>query len=84
MTSALLTRLTRQLASKGIKNAKGLAEGLLEKRGQLKDGKLTKAGEARQALGNAGRAKDRQAKYSGGKPSDYKYNSKTNQAIKKK
>lgn len=60
-----------------------MANGLLEKRGQLKDGKLTALGKERQALGNDGRAKDRAVKANGGKPSDYKYNSKTNQATKK-
>jgi hypothetical protein len=33
-------------------------------------------------MGNAGRAKDRAAKASGGKASDFKYNPKTNQATK--
>lgn len=81
--SKLQERLTRQLAARGVKGAKNVADGLLEKRGQLKDGKLTAEGRARQALGNDGRAKDRAAKASGGKPSDYKYNSKTNRATKK-
>jgi hypothetical protein len=81
----LLTRLTRQLASKGNKNAKGMAIAILKKNGQLNDnGELTAVGKKRQALGKAGRAKDRAAKYSGGKASEYKYNSKTNRATKKK
>jgi len=84
MTSKLQTRLTRQLASKGMKNAKGMADTLLEKQGSLKDGKLTAHGKERQALGNAGRAKEREARYSGNKPSDYTYNPKTNAATKKK
>lgn len=82
--SKLQTRLTRQLASRGVKGAKGMADALLEKRGQLKDGKLTPEGKKRQAMGNDGRAKDRAAKANGGKPSDYKYNPKTNRATKKK
>lgn len=81
---AILERLTRQLASKGNKNARSMAAALLTKNGQMKDGKLTAKGKRRQALGAAGRAKDRAAKYNGGKPSDYKYSPKTNRATKKK
>ena len=81
---ALLTRLTRQLASKGVKGAAGMAAALLKKRGHLSaSGKLTASGKKRQSLGNAGRAKDRAAKYSGGKSSNYTYNPKTNRAKKK-
>lgn len=81
---ALLSRLTRQLSSKGVKGAKGMAIALLKKRGQLKDdGQLTAKGKKRQSLGAGGRAKARAAKYSGNKSSDYKYNSKTNRATKK-
>lgn len=83
MTNRLLTRLTNQLRSRGVNNARGMAESLLEQRGHLKDGKLTKAGEKRQALGNEGRAKDRAVKYGGGKTSDYKYDPKTNRTRKK-
>ena len=79
----LLNRLTSQLAAKGVKGAKGMAAALLQKRGQLKGGKLTSKGKARQALGAAGRAKDRAAKKGGRKTSDYKYNSKTNMATLK-
>lgn len=60
-----------------------MAIGLLEKRGQMKNGKLTTLGKKRQALGRDGRANDRAAKYNGGKPSDYKYNPKTNISTKK-
>lgn len=83
---ALETRLTRQLASRGVKDAKGMAVALLTKRGDMKDGKLTAKGKERQALGNDGRAKDREAKYSGGKhkAGDYKYDAKTNLATLKK
>jgi hypothetical protein len=81
----LVERLTRQLASSGRSNAKGMAIGLLKKRGHMDDsGNLTEEGKKRQALGNAGRAKDRAAKYGGGKPSDYTYNPKTNGTRKKK
>lgn len=80
---ALLSRLSRQLAARGVKGAKAMAAALLNKRGQMKGGKLTSKGKKRQALGNAGRAKARAAKYSGGKSTDYKYNKKTNRATKK-
>ena len=81
--SKLQTRLTRQLASRGVKGAKAVADKLLSQRGHLKGGKLTSAGKARQALGNAGRAQDRAVKAGGGKPSSYKYNAKTNKATKR-
>lgn len=82
--SKLLSRLTRQLASRGVKGAKGMAAALLKKRGQMgSDDKLTSEGKKRQSLGNAGRAKDRAVKAGGGKPSDYKYNPKTNRTKKK-
>ena len=84
MTSALQTRLARQLAAHVVKGAVNMANGLLEKRGQLKDGKLTALGKERQALGNDGRAKDRAVKATGGKPSDYVYTAKTNSTKKKK
>ena len=81
---SIVTRLTRQLASKGIKGAKNMAVGLLKKYGEVgSKGKLTAKGKKRQALGAAGRAKSRSAKYNGGKSSDYKYNPKTNRATKK-
>jgi hypothetical protein len=83
--SKLPERLKRQLASRGVKNAKGVAESLLKKRGHMDaDGNLTEAGKKRQSLGNDGRAKDRAAKRSGGSPKDYTYNAKTNRAKKKK
>ena len=80
--SALQNRLTQQLASRGVEGASSMADRLLAKRGHLAKGKLTKAGLARQKLGNAGRAKDRAAKRSNNKPSDYKYNPRTNRATK--
>jgi hypothetical protein len=77
----LLERLKRQLASRGVKGAAGMATALLKKRGHLNaKGELTAEGKKRQKLGNAGRAKDRAAKLSGKKSSDYKYNPKTNRA----
>lgn len=81
----LLTRLARQLASRGVKGAKGMAAALLKKRGQMTSaGKLTSKGKKRQAMGNDGRAKDRAAKSSGRSAKDYNYNSKTNRATLKK
>lgn len=81
---SIVTRLTRQLASKGIKGAHNMAMGLLKKYGSVSaSGKLTAKGKKRQAMGASGRAKDRAAKANGGKASDYKYNPKTNRAKKK-
>lgn len=84
--SKLETRLTRQLASKGVNDAKGTAIGLLKSRGQMDaSGALTAEGKQRQALGADGRAKDRAAKASGGahKASDYVYDKRTNKATLK-
>ena len=49
----------------------------------MKGGELTPAGKKREAMGAEGRAKDRAAKRSGGAPSDYTYDAKTNVARKK-
>lgn len=77
--NSLLKRLTAQVGSKSM------AIALLKKRGHMtKDGKLTAAGRKRNSMTASGRAKDRAAKDSGGKPSDYKYNKKKNTAKKKK
>lgn len=83
--SKLEARLTRQLAGRGQKGAAGMAHALLVKRGDINaDGSLTAHGEQRQALGAAGRAKDRASKQSGRPPSDYKYDPHTNRARIKK
>lgn len=83
--SKLEQRLTRQLASKHVKNAKSVARSLLIKRGhEDAQGNLTASGAKRQALGAAGRAKDRQAKASGHKASEYNYNPRTNRATLKR
>ena len=80
----LVERFARQLAAKGIKDAKSMAIALLKKRGHLNDkGELTAEGKKRQAMGDSGRAKDRASKASGHKPSDYKYDKKTNSATLK-
>lgn len=74
MADKLLDRLTKQVGSKGM------AIGLLKKRGDMKPGStdLTTKGKKREALGPAGRARDRAAKASGHKPTDYSYNSTKN------
>lgn len=79
----LKERLSNQLRVKGVQHPEIIAEHLLEKRGQMKNGHLTAEGKKRQSMGRAGRAKDRAAKESGGKSEDYKYNPKTNRATKK-
>jgi len=79
MVNKLLERLTKQVGGN-----KKMAAAILNKRGDMKGDKLTKHGEERQALGAAGRAKDRAAKTQGGKPSDYTYNQMTNAARKRK
>jgi hypothetical protein len=75
----LVKRLAAQVGSRP------LAENLLKKRGHLTtSGKLTKAGETRNSMTAAERAKDRASKKSN-KPTDaYKYDVKTNQATLKK
>ena len=83
MKSRLETRLTRQLAAKGVKDAAGVAHGALVARGHIKpDGELTTKGAERDRLGPAGRAKDRASKASGREhlPSAYEYDPKTNKA----
>lgn len=84
MASALVQRLTRQLASRGVKGAVSMAVSLLKKHGNMDaSGKLTAKGKKRQKMGNGGRAIDRAAKSSGRKASDFKYNPKTNRATLK-
>lgn len=66
--------------------ANATARKQLQRAGILKKGseELTEYGKKRQSMGAAGRAKDRAAKRSGRKPSEYKYNAKTNRATLKK
>ena len=80
----IIKRLTRQLSSKGVKDAKDVAMGRLTQYGILKDGKLTEKGKKRQAMGASGRAKDRAAKASGRSEKDYTYDKKTNRATLKR
>jgi hypothetical protein len=80
----IFERLISQLKAKGVKNPHAVATSQLQKSGVLKKGtrKLTPKGTKRQAMGAAGRAKDRAAKASSGrKASDFKYNPRTNRAV---
>ena len=81
-------RLVSQLRKKGMSKDKAHATATkkLQKAGVLKKGtaKLTTKGKKRQAMGAAGRAKDRAAKYAGKKSSQYKYSKKTNRATLRK
>ena len=85
----ILERLVGQLEAQGKpkSSAFAIATSQLQKHGVLKKGtqELTPKGAQRQAMGAAGRAKDRAAKYSGGKHVDneYNYNPSTNQATLK-
>jgi hypothetical protein len=75
----LVDRLTAQVGSKSM------AVALLKKRGHLTDdGKLTAAGKKRDRMTAEERAKDRAAKDSGRKPSEFTYNPRTNIAKRKK
>ena len=80
-------RLIQQLLDRGVDKdrAHAIATAQLQKSGVFKKGTrtLTAKGKKRQAMGAAGRAKDRAAKRSGRKPSDYNYNPRTNGATLK-
>lgn len=84
---SILDRLVTQLRRNGMSAAaaNATARKRLQQAGILKKGseELTEYGKKRQAMGAAGRAKDRAAKRSGRKPSEYKYNAKTNRATLK-
>jgi len=83
----ILDRLVTQLKDKGMSNDKAhaIARSQLQKHGVLKKGTddLTAHGEKRNAMGAAGRAKDRAAKKDGKSPKDYNYNPRTNIATQK-
>jgi hypothetical protein len=80
----LVTQLRRNGMSEGAANA--TARRRLQEAGILKKGseELTEYGKKRQRIGAAGRAKDRAAKATGRKASDYTYNARTNKARLKK
>ena len=79
MHKGLVDRLAAQVGSRK------LALNILRKRGHVKphSEELTLEGRTRDRMGAAGRAQDRAAKRSGGRASDYKYNTRTNRATKK-
>lgn len=85
---SILKRLVGQLKAKGksTQAANAIAVSALQKSGNLKKGSTTPTakGVRRGKMTAAARAKDRAAKSSGGKPSNYKYNSRTNVATKRK
>lgn len=85
---AILERLVKQLISNGVPRDKAyaIATKKLQDSGNLKKGsnEATAKGERRGKMTPAERAKDRAAKKSGGKPSDYKYNKHNNSAVKGK
>lgn len=81
----ILERLASQLEAKGIKknSAYAIATSQMKKSGNIDShGKATAKGIARGNMTPSERAKDRAVKSSGGKVSDYKYNSKNNTAVK--
>lgn len=84
----ILTRLVSQLKANGMPDgsANAIAISQLQKSGNLKAGSTepTAKGIKRGNMTPAERAKDRAAKESGGKPSDYKYNKFNNSAVKGK
>jgi hypothetical protein len=87
--SKLYKRLVSQLKAKGMPDSMAYAtatkkmkeSGNMPKSGGPED--LTAKGKKRQAMGAAGRAKDRAAKKSGRSPKEYKYNPQTNGATLK-
>lgn len=75
----LLKRLTAQVGNEGT------AKSILVKRGHMtEDGKLTKAGEARDNMTAAERAKDRTSKTTKAPKSQLVYDKATNRAVKRK
>jgi len=84
---AILERLVSQLRAKGKSkdSAFAIATAALQKSGNLKKGtqKATSKGARRGAMTPAARAKDRAAKKSKHRSSEYNYSSKTNRATLK-
>jgi len=84
----ILDRLVSQLVANGMDKSKAYAVATkkLQQSGNLKKGttEATAKGIKRGNMTPAQRAKDRAAKKSGGKPSDYKYNKHNNSAVKGK
>ena len=88
MAKPIHKRLTEQLIRGGMPKPKAAAVAVkkMQEAGNLKPGttELTAKGKKRSKMGAAGRAKDRAAKASGHKASEYKYNPRTNRARLKK
>lgn len=84
----LLDRLVSQLTKNGMSKDKAYAVATkkLQDSGNLKKGSTepTAKGIKRGNMSPAARAKDRAAKKSGGKPSDFRYNKHNNSAVKGK
>lgn len=87
-TPPILRRLLIQLRQKGITGGKAhaIATSSLQRSGNLKPHSTTPTakGIKRGNMTPGQRANDRAAKYNGGKPSDYKYQSHNNLSIRKK
>lgn len=83
----ILDRLVTQLMEKGMSRSKAYAVAVssLQKSGNLKKGSTepTKKGIVRGNMTPEERAKDRAVKESGGRPSDYIYDPRTNRTRKK-
>jgi hypothetical protein len=83
----ILERMVSQLKAKGKPEgqAYAIATAQMQKSGNLKKGtqEATAKGKRRGEMTPAQRAKDRAAKTSGGKPSDYRYKVKSNSTVKK-
>ena len=83
----LLDRCVRQLVANGKSEeaAYAICTASLKKSGNLDSkGEATSKGKKRGDMTPASRAKDRAAKKSGGKASEYKYNKNNNTAVKGK
>lgn len=84
----ILDRLVKQLMANGMGESKAYAVATkkMQDAGNLKKGtqEPTAKGVKRGNMTPAQRAKDRAAKRSGGKASDFKYNAKNNSAVKGK
>jgi len=86
MAPKIKTRLVKQLKAKGKSTdaAFAIAQSVLKKSGNVdSSGKATAKGKKRGDMTPSARAKDRAVKRSGGKPSDYTYNSQKNTTRKK-
>jgi len=83
MAKHIEKRLVEQLKAKGkpVGQAHAIARASMKKAGNVtSSGKLTEKGKKRSAMGAAGRAKDRAAKRTGRKASQYTYNARNNTA----